>query len=340
MKKWIIISILLVALIVGGLAAFGYLKIMKPVVPEKTDLFIKTGTNMAQLRQQLIDEKVVSDISAFDVAAKLLRYENRVFPGKYILEKNWTAFKLVRKLRSGDANPVRVTFHNVRRLEDVAGKVAPYIEADSLELLNAMKNSELWKKYGVTDAVFCHIIPNTYEFFWNTSGDEFVERMAKESAKFWNDERSAKAAEIGLTPCQVVNLAAIVQEEQSAILSEQPRIAGLYINRLNQKMLLQADPTLKFAAGDFSIKRVLNYHKQIESPYNTYKYLGLPPGPIVIPEISAIEAVLKYEKHDYIYMCAKEDFSGYHNFSKTLSQHTINALKWQRALSREMRAGN
>lgn len=337
MKKWLITILLISLLVVGGLAAFGYLKLWSPATQAETDFYIPTGSTMEDFRSSLLDSEVITDADAFDLGVKVLQMEKDPKPGKYHIEKGWTILKLLRKFRAGDALPVKVTFHNVRTLEAVAGKACINIEADSAEILKALRNEDVWKENAVYDATFCNIIPNTYEFFWNTSGSAFAERMAKEADKFWNEYRLKKAQEMGLSPCEVVNLAAIVQEEQSAILDEQPRIAGLYYNRLKRRMLLQADPTLKYAAGDFTIKRLLNYHKTLESPYNTYKYAGLPPTPIVIPEISAIDAVLDYEAHSYLYMCAKEDFSGYHNFAKTLVQHNINAIRYQRALSREMR---
>jgi len=177
-------------------------------------------------------------------------------------------------------------------------------------------------------------IPNTYEFYWNTSAEEFFKRMAKEYKAFWTSERIAKAKKIGLSQSEVSALASIVQAEQLFHADERSRVAGLYINRLNKGMLLQSDPTLIYALGDFTIKRVLNKHKIIKSPYNTYLNTGLPPGPINLPERSSIDAVLNYEKHDYIFMCAKEDFSGYHNFAKTNRQHEIYAAKYHRELNK------
>lgn len=334
MKKGILITLLVLVVLGGGLAAFGYFKLFKTATKTEATLFVPTGTDYEGLKSQLLDEGVVGDEDAFDFAAQALQYGSKVTPGKYHIKSGISMLNLVRMLRRGSVEAVRVTFHNVRTLEAVAGKVAPYIEADSIELLNALKKGDYWSQEQVQEDKFCCLVPNTYEFFWSTSGEQFVKRMVEESKRFWNDERKAKAEALGLSPCEVVNLAAIVQEEQSAILSEQARIAGLYLNRLTRGIPLQADPTLKYVANDFSITRVLNYHKELESPYNTYKYGGLPPSPIVIPEINAIEAVLNAENHDYIYMCAKEDFSGYHNFAKSLRQHNINAARYHRAMNR------
>ena len=337
MKKVIIIVVLVLVAAGATLGAFGYFKLLKKSPSKGQDIYVATGSDYESLKKQLLKEGIIDDEIAFDFTAQALRYGESVKPGKYEIKKGISMLNLVRKLRAGDVGTVNVTFHNVRTLEAVAGRVATYIEADSVELLNAFNDSTLWLGSAVGETEFCNLIPNTYDFFWNTSGEEFVLRMKQEAEKFWNDDRLAKAAEMDMSPCEIVNLAAIVQEEQSGILSEQPTIAGLYYNRLRRNMLLQADPTLKYVAGDFSIKRLLNYHKELESPYNTYKYAGLPPSPIVIPEPGAIDAVLDHEEHSYLYMCAKEDFSGEHNFAKTLRQHNINARRYQRALSAEMR---
>ena len=206
------------------------------------------------------------------------------------------------------------------------------IEADSADIAALLKDEETAKKYGFNKQTFCSMfIPNTYEFWWNTSAEEFVQRMADEYKKFWNDDRKAKANELGLSQSQVSTLASIVESETQKN-DEKARIAGVYINRLKKDWLLQADPTVVFAAGDFTIKRILNKHLEINSPYNTYKYKGLPPGPICIPSTTSIDAVLNYEHHNYMYFCAKEDFSGYHNFATTNAQHEANARRYHDAL--------
>ena len=242
---------------------------------------------------------------------------------------------LVNLLRSGKQSPVKLTFNTIRTYEDLAGKVANQIEADSISLLKALRNPDLANKYGFSTATFFTLfIPNTYEFYWNTSAEEFIQRMAREYKSFWNESRRAKAKAIGLSQSEVAILASIVQAEQMSHPDERPKVAGLYLNRLKRGMRLQSDPTLVFAIGDFSINRVLNQHKSIQSPYNTYLYSGLPPGPINLPELSSLEAVLNPEQHSYLYMCAKADFSGYHHFSKTLSQHNVYAKEYQRELNR------
>ena len=198
-----------------------------------------------------------------------------------------------------------------------------------------MKKDSTLKAMGFDDEKFAALfIPNTYELYWNIDAEEFVGKMTKEYNLFWNDDRLKKAENIGLSPIEVSILASIVDKETSKV-SEMPRIAGVYLNRINKKWLLQADPTLIFAVGDFEIKRVLDIHKEVESPYNTYKYIGLPPGPICIPSIAAIDAVLNAESHNYFYFCAKEDLSGYHVFARNMKEHNRNAEKYRKALNKK-----
>ena len=219
-------------------------------------------------------------------------------------------------LRSGKQDPVMVVFNNMRTLDQLAGRVVRYLESDSAEFADWLTGNELPARYGFEAATFTSMfIPNTYEFFWNTGPEEFTDRMKKEYDKFWDGERDRKAKKMEMTRAEVVTLASIVDEE-TLFDDENSRVAGVYINRLEKGIPLQADPTLKFALGDFSLERILNEDKKIDSPYNTYKFKGLPPGPISIPSVSAIDGVLQYEKHNYLYFCAKADFSGYHAFAR------------------------
>jgi len=240
-------------------------------------------------------------------------------------------------LKFGRREPVNVTFTNVRLRSELSEKITKNIGVTSREFDAALdefvaSNNEGFTRFNILSM----FIPNTYQVYFNISPEDFVDRMHQEYEKFWNGQRRSKAKEIGLTPIAVSILASIVQAE-TVKTEEAPLIAGLYINRLKRGIPLQADPTLVYAVGDFTLKRVLNGHKEVDSPYNTYKYAGLPPGPINLPQISMIDAVLNYEKHKYIYMCAKEDFSGYHNFALTLDEHTQNARRYQRALDVEMK---
>ena len=298
-------------------------------------LYIPTGSNYSDVIKILERDSILKDIRSFKWLAEKKNYPNHVYAGKYKLDSLMNNNELIDKIRAGSQDPVRVVFNSIRSREQLAGKISKQIEPDSASLINLFYNDSLIKNYGLNqETISCIFLPNTYEFWWNTSAEKFVYRMYKEYRIFWNHERQAKAKILNLTPEEVITLASIVDEE-TYYNGEMPVVAGLYINRLRKRMHLQADPTLKFALGDFSIKRVLNVHKQIDSPYNTYKRYGLPPGPISIPSISAIDAVLNFESHSYLYMCAKPDFSGYHNFAKTLSQHNINARNYQRALNKE-----
>ena len=273
-------------------------------------------------------------LKAFHWVSKKKEYSKSVKTGRYLLKKGMNTNQIVNILKSGRQTPLNVTFNNVRTREELAGKVSKYLITDSLSILNLFSDENQIKKFGFTTETFrTMFIPDTYEFYWTTSAEEFADRMKSEYDKFWNDDRRKKAEEINLTPAEVTTLASIVQAE-TAKKEEQNRIAGLYMNRLRRGQLLQADPTVKYAVGDFSLKRILNAHLEIDSPYNTYKYAGLPPGPINFPETTAIDAVLNYEKHNYLYMCAKEDFSGFHNFAVTFEEHSRNAAKYRTALDR------
>jgi UPF0755 protein len=264
-------------------------------------------------------------------------YDEQVKPGRYILTPNLTNLQAIRTLRAGHQEPVKVTFNNVRLIRDLAEKITRNINMTPEEFEAALIRFAMNNPYGFNkDNVLCMFIPNTYEVYYNASPDDLIKRMHSEFEKFWNEERRSKAEAIGLTPVEVSILASIVQAE-SVKHDEAPIIAGLYINRLKKDIPLQADPTLVYAVGDFTLKRVLNEHKEVDSPYNTYKYRGLPPGPVNMPEIFALDAVLNYTKSNYLYMCAKEDFSGRHNFTHSYQQHLNNAQRYQRALTREMR---
>jgi UPF0755 protein len=314
---------------------YGYLNDPNVIVSEEDPyLYIPTGSNFDTVVNRLERQGVLKNIEGFVWVAKRKGYPQSVKPGRYKLINGMNNNALVNLLKSGRQTPVNVSFHYVRTIPQLAGKIARKIEADSSSLVQAMCNPGILSQHGLNEET-CELlyIPNTYEFYWNTSADAFVQRMAKEYQTFWNEERKQKAAAISLTPSQVGILASLVMGEQSVHKSEWKRIAGLYINRLNKGMLLQCDPTVIYAHGNQSIQRVLLRHLEIDSPYNTYKYPGLPPGPIMIPEPDALDAVLNYEKHDFLYMCAKEDFSGLHNFASTLKEHQQNARRYQKALN-------
>ena len=265
--------------------------------------------------------EIIQDYKAFDWVAKRKKYAQLIKPGKYLLDKGLNTNEILNMLRSGDQQPVQVTFNNLRFITELAGAVAKYIQPDSLELLKKFTDPAVYEKYGFTESTFhCMFIPNTYEFYWTTTVDQFLERMSMEYKHFWNEERRKKASELGLTPEEVMTVASIVQEESNKK-DERPIIAGLYLNRIKRGMPLQADPTVKYALGNFRIKRVLNSHLAIDSPYNTYKYRVCHRA-INFPEISSINSVLNAAKTPYLYMCAREDFSGYHNLQKHLPHTT------------------
>jgi UPF0755 protein len=329
-----IIIFFAIAFIIAGIRAYQlYRYVFEENVKQEYVLLIPDDASYEQVTDSLKMNDVLINYKAFHWVAKKKSYPATVKPGRYLLEKGMNSNQVVNMLRGGLQKPVDVTFNNVHFKEELAGKVSEYIEADSLSILGEFSDDAKIKEYGFTPETFrAMFIPNTYEFYWTTTADEFVDRMHKEYERFWNEERRKKAEEMNLTPVEVSILASIVQSE-TAKKEELRTIAGLYYNRLKRGQLLQADPTVKYAVGDFSLKRILNSHLEIESPYNTYKYAGLPPGPINFPEISSIDAVLNYEKNNYIYMCARPDFSGYHNFSATLAEHNRNASAYREALN-------
>jgi UPF0755 protein len=243
--------------------------------------------------------------------------------------------QIITKLRSKQQDPVKLVFNNIRVKEELAGHISEQLETDSVSLLRLLNDADYLKKFGfTTDNIISMFIPNTYEVYWDIAPEKFMEKMHKEYLAFWTDKRKARLTEIRLTELEAITMASIVEKETNQN-DEKPDVAGVYMNRLHDGWLLQADPTLVYALGDFSIKRVLNVYKTIDSPYNTYKYFGLPPGPICLPSISSIDAVLNFRQHQYMYFCAREDFSGYHNFAVTMNEHLLNAAKYQQALNQK-----
>jgi UPF0755 protein len=300
---------------------------------------IRSGATFRKVQEDLGKGSFVNDMVSFSFLARMYDYDKNIIPGRYSLRSNMTNREALQVLQSGKRQAVNVTFTNVRVLDELAGKITKNIGVSPTEFNEAMDDFLSTNQEGFTrENVIGMFLPNTYQVYYNVLPDEFIDRMLSEYKKFWNEERLGKAKALGLTPKEVSTLASIVQAE-SVKPDEAPVIAGLYINRLKKDIPLQADPTLVFAVGDFAIKRVLNEHKAVDSPYNTYRNAGLPPGPINMPQIATIDAVLNYQKHNYIYMCAREDFSGYHNFAATLTEHNKNARKYQTALTIEIKKG-
>lgn len=336
MKKNILISLaviavlLLIAACIGGKAIFG----PNTKNTEQTTITVPIGASFEQVMDTLRSHDILRNENTFKAVVKAMRFKT-MRPGHYPIAPKTSNFKLVRQLRIGQHYPVKFAFNNVRTIDQFIDKVGNkfFFQPEELDLL--LKDSVFLKQYGFTPAtVPALFIPNNYDIFYDISAEKFVEKMYEIYQKFWDTKRKEQAQSIGLSPIEVATLASIVEEENFRP-AEKAIIAGLYMNRLHKDMLLQADPTVKFALGDFARKRILNADLLVDSPYNTYKYKGLPPGPIRIAEGSTIDSVLHYAHHDYLYMCAKEDLSGYHNFTGSASVHAQNAARYRAALNRQ-----
>ena len=333
--KRILLFVVLAGLVVGGIFSYMvYNAIFAPNTSfnnEEAYLYIPTGSTFQEVKE--LAQPVLKNLETFEQVAKRKGYTSNVKAGKYAIKKGMNNNDIINTLRVNNI-PVKVSFNNQETLADLAGRISNQIEADSLSLLAAFEDKEFIKAQGFNEETKLGMyLPNSYEFFWNTSSEEFRDRMVKEYDRFWNNERLQKAKAEGLSPKEVTTLASLVHKETAKV-DERPKVAGLYLNRLNRGMLLQADPTVIYAikksSGDFTqvIKRVLYKDLELDSPYNTYKYAGLPPGPITMPDISAIDAVLNPETHDYLYFVADVENFGYHKFAKTLAQHNRNKVQY------------
>jgi UPF0755 protein len=338
MKRWKVLLVVIGLLFAAG-GAVGW-KFWKQVFgpgpsfaePNKV-LLISTGSGLDQVVDSLLTHGMITDEMVFRKVAERKKYSHRVKPGRYIVQTGTSLNDLINKLRSGEQDPVRITFNTIRRLPELAGKVAGYLECDSVAMLNVLLDPAVAQQYGFAQEEFIGMfIPDTYEMWWTETPSGFVARMAREYKNYWNDDRKRKAAACKLDQSEVSVLASIVQAE-TGVRSDAPSIAGVYLNRLRIGMPLQADPTLKYALGLDTVSRVLNIDKQIESPYNTYLHTGLPPGPINLPEKPYLDAVLNAAEHDYLYFCASESLDGHSNFAKTYEQHLVNARRYHRALN-------
>jgi len=340
--KKILLAVVLIGLAVA--AYFSYFVYTAMMVDntafgnDEACIFIRSNASYDEVRADLIP--LLKDIDKFDALASRKKYTTNIRSGKYCIQKGMNNNDIINSIRSKNV-PISLSFNNQNTMLQLAGRIADQIEADSTSLALVMNDEEFLQKNGFTsEGSLGMYIPNSYEYFWNTSAESFRDRMLKEYKNFWNADRKAKAKNMQLSQNEVMTLASIVHEE-SKQKSEQARIAGVYVNRLTNKWPLQADPTLKFAAYQLPeyqnriIKRVLNIHKEINSPYNTYKNIGLPPGPIAMADITAIDAVLNYEKHNYYFFAADAQKPGFHKFARTLSQHNQNAREYQRYLSQQ-----
>lgn len=301
-----------------------------------TYVVVRRGQSAKSVLDSIDATGVIVDKLSLHFVARLMKYDQLVRPGRYELKDGYTNRQLINDLRTGrNRLPVLLTFQNIRLREELARKLATTIDARPGQFDSLLNSPSYTKSLGFdTTSILTMFIPNTYELPWNASANNLMQRMKKEYERFWTPERDAKREKLNLSRAQVSTLASIVEAEQQQHADERPRVAGVYLNRLKRGMKLQADPTVVYANHDFTIKRVLNVHLAKDSPYNTYMYGGLPPGPINLPSIASIDAVLNPEKHDYLYFCAKEDFSGYHAFARNEQEHLVNARRYQAALSR------
>lgn len=340
--KKILLGVALIGMI--AMAVFAYYVYQNILVPNtafnntEAHVYIETGASFNEVKEEL--EPLLKSIETFERVAKRKGYVNNIRPGHYIIKKGMNNNEIINSIRIGRV-PIKIRFNNQERLENLAGHLANQLETDSISLLQAMRDSSFLKAAGFnSNTALGMYIPNTYEIYWTTSAVEFRDKMLREYNSFWNEDRSGKADQLGLSRDEVMALAAIVQKETTKV-QERPRVAGLYINRIKRGMPLQADPTVIYAKkltdGDFDqvIKRVLNGDLQIDSEYNTYRYGGVPPGPITMPDISSIDAVLNYEKHDYLYMVASIQNFGYHKFAKTHAQHVQNAVEYRQWINNQ-----
>ncbi len=337
-KKLVLLIIVLLVIIGSFLTYNFYNKIYAPNTSREGYLYIPTNSNIDHVEDLL--RPFLKRVKPFVWVADLKNYPNTIKPGKYHISKGLSNNDLVDLLRSGNQIIVKLSFNNQDNLEKLAGRIAKQIEADSTDLLTSMADNSFINKSGFDqNTAIGMYVPNTYDFYWNTSPEEFRKRMLKEYSDFWNSTRLEKAKKQGLSKNEVITLASIVQKE-TALAEERPIVAQLYLNRLHHKWPLQADPTIVFALKqqakkDIIIKRVLTKDLNIDSPFNTYKNSGLPPGPIAMPDISSIEAVLNPANHNYYYMCASSTSFGKHEFANTLAQHNRNAKKYQSWLNKQ-----
>lgn len=303
-------------------------------VEEDTYLYIPDEYNFEQVLDQLKEKAEIANTYTLKFVAQQLKYNTNIRPGRYSITEGMSNLELIRKLRGGTQDPLKLRFNSLRTKEQLAGRLGSLLMADSMSIITLLNDEDYLKQYDLQPNTSVSLfIPNTYEVFWDMDANEIFEKMKREYDVFWNESRKAKAAAIPMSQIEVITLASIIQDETNKNF-EYPIIAGLYINRLKKKMPLQACPTVKFALGDFTLQRILHRHLQVDSPYNTYMYPGLPPGPILMPSTVCIDAVLNYEKHNYLFMTAKETLNGEHHFAATLTEHNKNARRYQQALNK------
>lgn len=295
-------------------------------------IYLKTDATIGDVYEQMQEQAVLKDMESFKQQAEKMNLAENIHGGKYKIDQGMNNYDIVELLKSGRQEVVRVVVNKLRKKEDIARRFAQKVAADSATFMQLMNDSNFVKKYGINvNQVQSIIMPYTYDVYYNTAPTELFDKIYKAYERFWNEDRKAKAAKLNLSPTEVITIASIVDEETNKK-DEMANVASVYLNRIRKGMKLQADPTARFAYGDFSIKRVLYKHIRFDSPWNTYKVEGIPPGPICTPSPDAIDAVLENKQTDYIFFCAKEDFSGYHNFASTGAEHEANAAKFRKAM--------
>ncbi len=333
MLKKICRYIFLGGIVAGAIVAIaGVIQFKGNAVVTEHDLYVSSRADYTEVLDSLMPR--IKHHAAFRFYARHIGLEKSYKAGHYRLHPDMNVIEIARMLKMGWQTPVRVTINNVRIPSQLAAKLARQIDADSVAIMQALTSKELAKEMGFDSlTLFSMFIPNSYEFYWTVSPEDFVRRMKQEYDRFWTPERDKARQRSGLSRLEVMTLASIVYEETRKS-DEMPRVAGVYINRLRKGMPLQADPTIKYAMQNFSLRRILYKHLKFQSPYNTYINKGLPPSPICMPGRNAIEAVLNFEQHDYIFFCARPTFDGYHNFARTLKEHNANARAYSAELNR------
>lgn len=332
MRRTILIALLAAALLLAGLGLYLRNGFYGNCVPEQRSLYVRTGSEYRTLEDSL--KNAIVHRAFFRLYARRIELERSFKPGHYVVKPGMSVIEVARMLKLGLQTPVQVTINNVRTPAQLAGKLARQIEADSAAFVTVLTDPATARKAGFDSVtLFSMFIPDTYELYWTVTPEQFVERMRREYDRFWTPERDAKLRRSGLSRLEAMTLASIVYEETRKS-DEMPRIAGVYINRLHEGWPLQADPTVKYALQEFGLRRILHKHLKYPSPYNTYINKGLPPSPICMPGRNAIDAVLDFERHDYMFFCARPTFDGYHNFARTLREHNANARAYSAELNR------
>ena len=332
-KRSLLMLVLAIIAVLVGTTTYAFLSPLSSS-SEKEYVYIDNDDDADSIRRKILDISGVAAVKAFDILAGATGYYDHIRSGRYGIAPDEPTLQVFRKIRNGSQDPVMLTIPSVRTLDRLAHEISKKLMMNEDELYGALIDPEVCKSFDLdTLTIQCLFIPETYEIYWNIPVEKFLERMNKERKTFWTEERKKKANEAGMREEEVVTLASIVDEE-TANNGEKPMIAGMYINRLKTGMPLQADPTIKYALKDFKLKRIYHNHLDVKSPFNTYRNIGLPPGPIRIPSIAGIDAVRNNSKSDYLYMCAKEDFSGTHNFAVTYQEHLKNAARYSAALNK------